>query len=208
MARGGCSRANWWPRLWPVVLSVALFFGGSQSSTGAARLECVLPGSRRQSLSAGRSGLFIESALVAHAQRACRSASARWSCHWPRHRSTSSRRGALSLVNKSLNGGLTVLIQPESGAYRLDVFVNFELEVNVWRDLSPDVEAHEYRRPAARCDLSRLVVSQRIALACREMRCRTGVTTAALVLCASVAFAQPPADSHGSSTSDEEHGRG
>jgi hypothetical protein len=50
------------------------------------------------------------------------------------------RPGAIRLVNRSLNGGLTVVVQPEASAYRLDVFVNFELEVNVWRDLSPDVE--------------------------------------------------------------------
>jgi hypothetical protein len=48
--------------------------------------------------------------------------------------------GAVGLTSRSLNGGVAIEIRPEASAYRLDVFVNFELEVNVWRDLSPDVE--------------------------------------------------------------------
>ena len=41
----------------------------------------------------------------------------------------------------SANGGLDVeLLAEPAGRSRLRVFVNFELEVNVWRDLSPDVE--------------------------------------------------------------------
>ena len=133
-------RANWWPRLWPVVLSVALSFSGSQSSTGAARLECVLPEPDgrvyrlvdRGSSSSPRWWLTLNAPSPGKRQVELPLAEAQVDL---------SRPGALSLVNKSLNGGLTVLIQPESGAYRLDVFVNFELEVNVWRDLSPDVEA-------------------------------------------------------------------
>ena len=53
------------------------------------------------------------------------------------------RRGrGLSVASASANGGATVQIEAAdgSGPSSIDVFVNFELEVNVWRDLSPDVE--------------------------------------------------------------------
>ena len=46
----------------------------------------------------------------------------------------------LRLTNGSKNGGLAVELAAGAGHSRLDVFVNFELEVNVWRDLSPEVE--------------------------------------------------------------------
>jgi hypothetical protein len=52
------------------------------------------------------------------------------------------RDGGLSVASVSANGGATVQIDAASGSLpsTVDVFVNFELEVNVWRDLSPDVE--------------------------------------------------------------------
>ena len=46
----------------------------------------------------------------------------------------------LRLTSASKNGGLAVEHAAEAEHSRLDVFVNFELEVNVWRDLSPEVE--------------------------------------------------------------------
>ena len=48
----------------------------------------------------------------------------------------------LTLSSVSGNGGASVQIAAVDGsaASTIDVFVNFELEVNVWRDLSPDVE--------------------------------------------------------------------
>jgi hypothetical protein len=52
------------------------------------------------------------------------------------------RGGGLSVASNSANGGASVQIEAVAGrdASSIDVFVNFELEVNVWRDLSPDVE--------------------------------------------------------------------
>ena len=52
------------------------------------------------------------------------------------------RDGGLSLARVSANGGATVHLDAGVGSRpsTVDVFVNFELEVNVWRDLSPDVE--------------------------------------------------------------------
>jgi hypothetical protein len=49
---------------------------------------------------------------------------------------------AVTVASSSANGGAAVQIVAVRGsaASSLDVFVNFELEVNVWRDLSPDVE--------------------------------------------------------------------
>ena len=51
-------------------------------------------------------------------------------------------RGAdrLRLTSASKNGGLAVELVADDERPRLDVFVNFELEVNVWRDLSAEVE--------------------------------------------------------------------
>ena len=46
----------------------------------------------------------------------------------------------LRLISASKNGGLAVELAAGAEHSRLDVFVNFELEVNVWRDLSPEVE--------------------------------------------------------------------
>jgi hypothetical protein len=46
----------------------------------------------------------------------------------------------VSLSSASSNGGLMVTLEVGAGRSTLDVFVNYELEVNVWRDLSPDVE--------------------------------------------------------------------
>ena len=46
----------------------------------------------------------------------------------------------VTIASRSGNGGLAVKIDAAAGRSMIDVFVNFELEVNVWRDLSPDVE--------------------------------------------------------------------
>ena len=61
------------------------------------------------------------------------------------------RGGTLLVTSVSSNGGATVQIEAAggSGASSLDVFVNFELEVNVWRDLSPDVEEMNTHGPQA-----------------------------------------------------------
>jgi hypothetical protein len=40
----------------------------------------------------------------------------------------------------SANGGVAVQLRSGAGEPLLDVFVNYELEVNVWRDLSPEVD--------------------------------------------------------------------
>lgn len=48
--------------------------------------------------------------------------------------------GRVTLDSRSGNGGVAVKIDAADGRSMIDVFVNFELEVNVWRDLSPDVE--------------------------------------------------------------------
>ena len=53
------------------------------------------------------------------------------------------RRGrGLSVASASANGGAAVQIDASdgAGASSIDVFVNYELEVNVWRDLLPEVE--------------------------------------------------------------------
>lgn len=56
------------------------------------------------------------------------------------------------LSSASKNGGLAVEITAGADKSGLDVFVNFELEVNVWRDLSPDVEQMNIEGNAAtRC---------------------------------------------------------
>ena len=62
------------------------------------------------------------------------------------------RKGTgVSVSSRSANGGLSVNVRAsEGGESLLDVFVNFELEVNVWRDLSPDVEAMNTDGPLAR----------------------------------------------------------
>ena len=41
--------------------------------------------------------------------------------------------GRVTASSRSANGGLTVEIDAAAGGSTLDVFVNFELEVNVWR---------------------------------------------------------------------------
>jgi hypothetical protein len=149
------SRANWWPRLWPNVVNSALLAGALQATPGLARLECVLPDD-------GDARVYR---LVDRGA----SASPRW---WLTLRARSlggrevelplagaqveeSKDGALRLASRSLNGGVAIEIRPEATAYRLDVFVNFELEVNVWRDLSPDVEHMNTAgaRSDARCQL-------------------------------------------------------
>ena len=53
----------------------------------------------------------------------------------------------VSVSSRSANGGLTVSVRATAGESLLDVFVNFELEVNVWRDLSPDVESMNTEGP-------------------------------------------------------------
>lgn len=55
----------------------------------------------------------------------------------------------VSVSSRSANGGLTVSVVATARESRLDVFVNFELEVNVWRDLSPDVEQMNTDGPLA-----------------------------------------------------------
>ena len=50
------------------------------------------------------------------------------------------RGGHVEISSMSNNGGLSVEINTDPDRPILDVFVNFELEVNVWRDLSPDVD--------------------------------------------------------------------
>ena len=52
------------------------------------------------------------------------------------------KNGGLVVSSASANGGAAVQIEAAagSGTSTLDVFVNFELEVNVWRDLPPEVE--------------------------------------------------------------------
>jgi len=57
--------------------------------------------------------------------------------------------GRVALASTSNNGGLTVTIDAGAGRSVIDVFVNFELEVNVWRDLSPDVERMNTHGPVA-----------------------------------------------------------
>lgn len=49
-------------------------------------------------------------------------------------------RDRVTISSASRNGGLAVEIGANADKPMVDVFVNFELEVNVWRDLSPDVE--------------------------------------------------------------------
>ena len=57
----------------------------------------------------------------------------------------------VNVSSRSANGGLAVRVRANGGGESLlDVFVNFELEVNVWRDLSPDVEAMNTDGPLAR----------------------------------------------------------
>lgn len=56
----------------------------------------------------------------------------------------------VSVSSRSANGGLTVTVRAATGESLLDVFVNFELEVNVWRDLSPDVESMNTDGPLPR----------------------------------------------------------
>ena len=56
----------------------------------------------------------------------------------------------VTVSSVSGNGGASVRIAANDGAAStIDVFVNFELEVNVWRDLSPDVEHMNTRGPQA-----------------------------------------------------------
>lgn len=57
------------------------------------------------------------------------------------------RGGHLELSSVSNNGGLAVEISTNPHRPILDVFVNFELEVNVWRDLSPDVDQMNTQGP-------------------------------------------------------------
>ncbi len=60
----------------------------------------------------------------------------------------------VSASSASGNGGLAVdLVAAAEGGSVLDVFINYELEVNVWRDLSPDVEQMNTGGPRrdARC---------------------------------------------------------
>jgi hypothetical protein len=60
---------------------------------------------------------------------------------------------ALAISSASGNGGLAVTIRAAPTAALLDVFVNYELEVNVWRDLSPAVDRMNTNgpRPHAQC---------------------------------------------------------
>ena len=138
---------SWWLRLWPGVARLALLVGALQSSAAAIRLECVLPddpdGRVYRLVDRGPSSAprwWLTLAARSLGQRIV---------ELPLAEAQVERtpEGALGVVNKSLNGGLTVVIRPEASAYLLDVFVNFELEVNVWRDLSPDVESMNTEGP-------------------------------------------------------------
>lgn len=55
----------------------------------------------------------------------------------------------VTVASRSGNGGLNVALRVAGEDSSLDVFVNFELEVNVWRDLSPDVEGMNTDGPLA-----------------------------------------------------------
>jgi hypothetical protein len=55
----------------------------------------------------------------------------------------------VAVASRSANGGLAVTLSAAADDAMLDVFVNFELEVNVWRDLSPDVEQMNTDGPLA-----------------------------------------------------------
>jgi hypothetical protein len=55
----------------------------------------------------------------------------------------------VTVASRSGNGGLAVTLRVAGDDTSLDVFVNFELEVNVWRDLSPDVEYMNTEGPLA-----------------------------------------------------------
>jgi hypothetical protein len=61
--------------------------------------------------------------------------------------------GRVLVSSASRNGGLAVEIDANADKSTVDVFVNFELEVNVWRDLSPDVVHMNTNGPqtSARC---------------------------------------------------------
>jgi hypothetical protein len=63
--------------------------------------------------------------------------------------------GRLLLSAASANGGASVTIQVSPSGALLDVFVNHELEVNVHRDLSPEVERMNTQGPRrdARCSV-------------------------------------------------------
>lgn len=68
----------------------------------------------------------------------------------PLHDATVERSAnGLSIASRSANGGLAVTVRATGDESGLDVFVNFELEVNVWRDLSPDVEQMNTDGPLA-----------------------------------------------------------
>ena len=149
------SRANWWPQLWPGVASAALLAGALQAMPGSARLECVLPDDGdarvytlvdRGALATPRWWLTLRARSLGAREVELPLADARVD---------ESRADALSVISRSLNGGVAIEIRPEAPAYRFDVFVNFELEVNVWRDLSPDVEHMNTAgaRTDARCQL-------------------------------------------------------
>jgi hypothetical protein len=59
----------------------------------------------------------------------------------------------ITVSSTSANGGLAIDLVAAAAGATLDVFVNFELEVNVWRDLSPEVERMNTGGPRrdARC---------------------------------------------------------
>ena len=67
--------------------------------------------------------------------------------------------GRVTVSSRSANGGLAVEIEATAADSTLDVFVNVELEVNVWRDLSPDVE--RMNTAGARHDAQCVILSDR-----------------------------------------------
>ena len=131
--------AVWSPQSWHVVSALVASLFGQPATTPIA--ECALtgdPGSRvYQVIDRGATQeprwLLRLSATALGERR----------IDLPMANATIERReGRLSIVSVSANGGASVQIDAAagSGPSTVDVFVNYELEVNVWRDLSPDVE--------------------------------------------------------------------
>jgi len=133
------SRASWLLLSWLGIVDAPVPLSGLQSP-GTPRLECVMPDDAdarvyrlvdRGETSSPRWWLTLRARSLGSREVEVPLADARVE---------PSPGGTLSVASRSLNGGLVVEIRPDASAYRFDVFVNFELEVNVWRDLSPDIE--------------------------------------------------------------------
>ena len=137
----GSVTGNSWQRLWRHAADAAvltLFFQAAPPPV--AVVECTLPGD-----TAGRVYRILDAGSGREPRWSLRlTAQSLGQRHvdLPLPDARVERRGSvLSLSSTSANGGLTVHIEAREGsASMVDVFVNFELEVNVWRDLSPEVE--------------------------------------------------------------------